>query len=201
MEIVGEEVEGLRRLVVEFSEFARLPVMDPQPTHVADFVDEVLRTNPQFAEYLAEFRGNEVDQPALIDHAMMRRVLVNLLENSRDAVNEARRSHGGDLEGSIKVAVVAAPAAGRVVIEVTDDGVGVATDDIPRLFDPYFTTKSDGTGLGLSIVKKIVLEHKGNIAVESPVRDNGGTRVLIDLPVSGEPEVAGQPAQLVRTKT
>ncbi len=201
MEIVSEEVESLRKLVREFSDFARLPRVDPEPTDVERFLRELIRTNPQFAPHVAApddldeslDPGSESDREphegraraaaagdpltAGVDATMMRRALLNLVENAQQAIDRA----GLPAEGAITLRVERGdPGSVRIVVE--DRGPGVAPEHLGSLFDPYFTTKSDGTGLGLAIVKKIVLDHGGDIIVESPLDERGGTRFTLTLP-------------------
>ena len=82
---------------------------------------------------------------------------------------------------------------GRVRVDVTDSGRGIAADDIAKVFEPYYSTKETGTGLGLAIVKKAIEDHHGTITVKSKVGE--GTTFTITLPVSGPPmSVAGAAA-------
>ena len=101
----------------------------------------------------------------------LQQVFLNLLINARDAVDE---------EGEIKVSTVAQDD--RALIEVTDDGMGIAEEDVLRIFDPFFTTKGrgKGTGLGLSVSYGIVQEHQGEIHVES--HPGSYTRFRVELP-------------------
>jgi signal transduction histidine kinase len=163
MEIVGEEVEALRRLVQEFSDFARLPRVQPVETALRPYLEELLRTNPQFETHLTEPQWLVAGPVrAAVDPLLMRRVLINLLQNACDAVREA----GAPPEGSVTLRLCVTGA--EALIEVEDRGEGVPEANLARLFDPYFTTKDDGTGLGLAIVKKIIIEHGGDIEVASP---------------------------------
>src|SRR5262249_31760091 len=102
----------------------------------------------------------------------LQQVLLNLLSNARDAV-----------EGGGHITVRTARRDERVVLEVTDDGVGIADEDLPHIFDPFFTTKGrgKGTGLGLSISYGIVREHRAGMPVETVPGEF--TRFRVDLPV------------------
>lgn len=102
----------------------------------------------------------------------LQQVLLNLLSNARDAV-----------EGGGHITVRTANSGERVVLEVVDDGVGIAEDDLPRIFDPFFSTKGrgKGSGLGLSISYGIVREHEGAMQVESVPGEF--TRFRVELPV------------------
>jgi hypothetical protein len=103
----------------------------------------------------------------------MQQVLLNLLLNARDAVGDGGR-----------ITVRTTPAGDRVALEVTDDGAGIAEEDLHRIFDPFFTTKGRGrgTGLGLSITYGIVQEHDGEIAVESSPGEF--TRFRVEIPAA-----------------
>ena len=108
----------------------------------------------------------------------MRRALVNLLDNAREAVQNANLPHPESV-----VVRVALYDRETVHILIEDRGPGVPENLQPRLFDPYFTTKADGTGLGLAIVRKIIIDHGGDITVQSPIHDDGsGARMRIQLP-------------------
>jgi signal transduction histidine kinase len=109
------------------------------------------------------------------DGERLRAVLVNLLENARDAVTAAGRA------GPDAVEVGARPLGpGRVLLWVEDRGPGVPSADLPHVFEPYFTTKRTGSGLGLAIARKVVEALGGTIRMES--REGGGTRVEVELP-------------------
>ncbi len=183
--IVEEEVATLRRLVGEFHDFARLPVAALEPADLGEFVARALRgvdpaglLGADQAELSPPALVLEVDEAPTsvqIDAQMLRRALDNLVRNAVQAVAAAAPEGGGRV-------VVATRNEGRsAVVEVRDDGPGIAEADRERVFDPYVTTKSDGTGLGLAIVKKVVLEHDGSI--ECTVAPEGGACFRIRLPL------------------
>ena len=118
------------------------------------------------------------------DHNHFQEVLLHLLQNAQHAVRGARS--GGVLTISVK------PAPAGVRIEVADDGPGIPPEHLPRIFNPFFTTKQpgDGRGLGLSVAHSIIAEHGGRIWVEN--RPGGGAVFMIDLPI-GKPEPAREP--------
>lgn len=183
LEIVEAEVLTLRRLVKEFSEFARLPQSALEPVSLRGFLadlEEELTLSPLGTLGL-EPEGNpnmkvRWDLPATdvqvpLDTQMMRRVLLNLVRNS---VQAAR--------GRPEVTVwVKAQIGDRVELIVEDDGPGIEPALRAQIFEPYVTTKNDGTGLGLAIVKKVVMDHQGAVEVQS--RDQGGARFVLTLPL------------------
>jgi two-component system nitrogen regulation sensor histidine kinase NtrY len=182
--IVEEEVETLRRLVSEFSGFARLPVPDVAPCELSALATEWTRTMDPAGMVLEGQSGDDVTLevhaneplPVMIDAQMLRRCLDNLVRNAVQAIAE----HGG--RG--RVIVETRKGDDDAILEVRDDGPGVPEKMRERVFDPYYTTKSEGTGLGLAIVKKIVLEHGGSIAcVSAP---EGGAAFRIRLPLRPE---------------
>ena len=111
------------------------------------------------------------------DARLLSRLLSNLVGNSVEA-----------LKGGGAIRFSARPRGRRVELSVEDDGPGVPSEILPRLFDPYFSAKSGGTGLGLAIAKKIVEEHGGEIGAEN--RKSGGLVVRFDLPAA-DPVEAG----------
>ena len=115
------------------------------------------------------------------DHNQLQEVLLHLIQNAQQAMVEA---HGGGV-----LAIRVSQAATGVRIEVADDGPGIPPEDLPRIFNPFFTTKQpgDGRGLGLSVAHSIVAEHDGRIWAEN--RPGGGAVFTIELPI-GEPEPA-----------
>jgi nitrogen fixation/metabolism regulation signal transduction histidine kinase len=193
LEIVEEEVGTLRRLVGNFSSFARLPHAELKDASLRDFLRECSETLGHLGTPLAEegaedmFVSSDVtirwevpheDIEVAIDKQMMRRVLVNLVRNAVQAIRGAKVD--GEARG--RVVVCAEKRADGVDLRVEDDGPGVPDVSRERVFDPYFTTKAEGTGLGLAIVKKIVVEHNGTIAVRRS-EALGGAAFVVSLPL------------------
>ncbi|WP_437503681.1 sensor histidine kinase [Sorangium sp. So ce1099] len=206
LEVVEEEVGTLRRLVGEFSSFARLPQAELEPSDLAEFlreqgerfaaVEEAGREHASdealFGRVDLEFDVPDAPMPAALDREMLRRALGNIVRNAAQALRDAQRAApgGGAAErpGAAvwgKVRVSARSEGQSHLIAVDDDGPGIDPAVRDSVFDPYVTTRYDGTGLGLSIVKKIVVDHGGTIDVlESPL---GGARFVIRLPRAGTP--------------
>jgi len=204
LEIVEEEVGTLRRLVGDFSNFARLPHAELREESLRDFLrecseqlghledagapGEALGVDLANANVDVSWRLPDDPLPVSIDRQMLRRVVVNLIRNAVQALRDAHRVSCSTLcgapkqEGVIGHVVVAAECEDAgVAIVVEDDGPGIAASAVSRVFDPYFTTKVDGTGLGLAIVKKIVVEHGGTIDAGKSPRF-GGARFVVHLP-------------------
>ena len=119
----------------------------------------------------------------MVDKAVMVRALVNLIENALQAMPT-----GGRLVVGASV-VRGSRGDARVAILVTDSGVGIPEHLLPRLFEPYFSTKSGGTGLGLGLARRTVEEHGGTIEIRS--RPGRGTVVTLTLPASAVPVGSG----------
>jgi nitrogen fixation/metabolism regulation signal transduction histidine kinase len=209
LEIVEEEVGTLRRLVGNFSSFARLPHSELREASLRDFLRECSEQLGHLGAELAEDGSEDVviahdvdvrwelpndPLPVAIDRQMLRRVMVNLVRNAVEAVRSSRPTvNGGGARG--RVVVRAEGAIDGVAIVVEDDGPGVPDSTRERVFDPYFTTKAEGTGLGLAIVKKIVVEHNGSIRVARSTRLEGAAMVLtLPLPHSLAIVAARDPA-------
>ncbi|MEO8548665.1 MAG: ATP-binding protein [Kofleriaceae bacterium] len=176
-EIVEEEIEGLRRLVDTFRTLGQLPKVEKAPIALAELVEE-LRLDPRFAQKLVV---QPPEEPVTVraDKLLLKRVLVNLVENGL---------HAGEEAGSTGEVVVAWRADARgdaVTITVDDRGKGVAEESRDKIFEPYVTTKATGTGLGLAIARKIAIEHGGELAVDPGKAPTGGARFVISLPLRG----------------
>ncbi|MFO0590264.1 MAG: ATP-binding protein [Polyangiaceae bacterium] len=218
LEVVTEEVGSLRRLVTEFSGFARLPRASLKAGDLHKLLAEeaghwaplgrrsALTEERSLAENEADrTRSGAVPEedsallahvdvafdlpaaamPAVFDREMLHRVLGNVIKNAAQALRDARgsRPDGERTWGTIRV--TARTEAGAHVIDVDDDGPGIAPEVRTTLFDPYVTTKRDGTGLGLTIVKKILVDHGGSIEIaDSP---EGGARLRLRIPIEGAP--------------
>ena len=166
------QVEELKGMVNEFSNFARMPASQPSPDHLNEIIQETLVL---FREAHKDVRIAFVsrDLPVFnIDRDQMKRVLMNLIKNSLAAIENG---------GEIKIQTSYDPRLQMVRLEVSDDGCGIPDEDKGRLFEPYYSTKKTGTGLGLTIVNAIIADHNGYIRV----RDNKpkGTTFVIELPV------------------
>jgi nitrogen fixation/metabolism regulation signal transduction histidine kinase len=194
LEIVEDEVGTLRRLVSEFSDFARLPEAHLEHADLAEFLGEQRRqieradgAEGQPSEELSVIRLGGVRPtfdwalPTLpaevaVDRQMLRRVLLNLIQNAADALSDAKHE-------SPKIRVSLQREGDFFVIEVADNGPGIPAELRDVIFDPYVTTKHTGTGLGLAIVKKIAIEHGGMITADQS--SLGGARLRLTLPAQG----------------
>jgi len=169
--IVGE-VESLKGLVDEFSQFARMPAPRTVPTDLGQLITETLTLyNGLFAEVNIVRRFAEAVPLVRLDAEQIRRVIINLVDNAIEAMER----RGGIV---VETQVDRANSVARVV--VADDGPGIPPAERDKLFLPYYSTKRRGSGLGLAIVRRIVAEHGGSIEVA----DNTprGTRFTIELP-------------------
>ena len=170
---IVNQVEELKKLVSEFSSFARMPAVQKSPGNLAEMAREVVALYRE-AHKEREFRL-ELDErlPGFsFDAKQLKRVLVNLLDNAVAATEKG---------GRIEIILSRASAENAAFLEVRDDGPGVSDADKPRLFEPYFSRKKAGTGLGLAIASTIVADHNGYIRV----RDNEprGARFIVELPL------------------
>jgi two-component system, NtrC family, nitrogen regulation sensor histidine kinase NtrY len=179
--IIGE-VDDLKRLVDEFSAFARMPQLNLIPANLNTLVEETIAT---FREAHREVRFElELERllPLIeIDREALKRALVNLLENAINATRPDTRNGTAPL---IIVRTALDSAGGVLLLEVADNGVGIDPRIRPRIFEPYFSTRRDGTGLGLAIVATIVTDHHGLIRV----RDNEpqGSSFLLEFPLKND---------------
>ena len=187
------QVGDLRRMVDEFSSFARMPKPVFREESLADIARQALFLH-EVAHTAIEFRFDAPDElPMLVcDRRQLGQAFTNVVKNAVEAVEQ----RFGEDEPGGEVAITAETSGSRLRVEVCDNGVGLPAER-ERLTEPYMTTRARGTGLGLAIVKKIIEEHFGRIGFRD--RDGGGTCVrftfetatlerLADLPDEDGPD-------------
>lgn len=171
---IVKQVSELKYLVNEFSNFARMPAANPTPNNLNEIIEEGLVLFDEAHKNVKFQFWPQADLPrCFLDRDQIKRVVLNLLDNAVTAID-------GDM-GEIEIVSRYDSSLQMVRLEVADTGRGIRPEDRGRIFEPYFSTRSNGTGLGLAIVSKIVADHNGYIRV----RDNApkGTRFVIELPV------------------
>ena len=167
------QVDELKRLVSEFSQFARMPKVHKAPENLAKLAKNTLFLYQEAHKNISFTCREETFIPIFsFDAEQIKRCLINLLDNA-----VAVLPHGG----TIDIVLCLDPEQENVFIKVHDNGPGIAKDDKLKLFEPYFSTKKTGTGLGLAIVSTIVADHNGYIRVQ----DNtpSGSTFIIELPL------------------
>jgi len=169
--IIGE-VESLKALVDEFSQFARMPAPRAVPTDLRELLEETLALyDGLFTHVRFERRFDPSIEDVRVDPEQVKRVMVNLIDNAIEAMGR---------EGTIVIETARDRPNGFIRVVVADDGPGIPENEREKLFLPYYSTKGRGSGLGLAIVRRIVAEHGGSVEVA----DNAprGTRFTIELP-------------------
>ena len=164
-DVIVRQTNDLRRIVDEFSKFARMPEPERRETDLTKLLRDILLLQEAGQEGV-RFTSHIVDRSVLIeiDQTMIGQALTNLIKNAGEAIEtlyETGRSDGHESEVQVTMDYV----DGGVCITVADNGIGLP-EDRARLFEPYVTTREKGTGLGLPIVKKIIEEHGGRLTLE-----------------------------------
>lgn len=170
------QVQSMKRMVDDFRDYARLPAPEVAPLDLNELIGEVLGLYESSSATIATHLAADLP-PVLGDATQLRQIIHNLLRNAEDALEGRSPAH-------ISIVTEALGRSARLLI--SDNGPGFPVELLPRIFEPYVTTKARGTGLGLPIVKKIVEEHLGTIEItNSP---EGGARIDIRLPLVKEEE-------------
>ncbi len=176
LRLVQTQVARITRVLRDMTEFARARTTERAPVDVRAVVQAAVR----LASFDKTFKRLELmtafDERAphvLADADQLQQVFLNLLLNARDATPEG---------GRVEVRARFDEGAGALVVEVADTGCGIAPEKLPRVFDPFYSTKPSGTGLGLAVCYGIVTAHGGRIEVAP---NNGrGTIVRVTLPAA-----------------
>ncbi|HEX8118508.1 MAG TPA: ATP-binding protein [Pyrinomonadaceae bacterium] len=170
------EVARINTRITEFLKYTRPANLDLKPLDLRETLRDALSMiDVQAAEIGVETRFEEDGSvpPVLGDREALRSLFTNLIINGMHAME----GRGGSLTVSLSA------GDGRARVRVSDTGVGIDAEHLPKIFEPYFSTKETGTGLGLAIAKKAVDEHDGSIRVES--KPGAGTTFTVEIPLKG----------------
>lgn len=174
---IVSQVAAMKKMVMEFADYARTPAMQMVPLDMHHLLNEVMGLYEANSSPIA-MQLNAKNPRIGGDATRLRQVIHNLLHNAHDALKNV--SHP-------QIVVHTENKQNSMLLSVLDNGIGFPEHLVLRAFEPYMTTKEKGTGLGLPIVKKIVEEHGGSIAIEQ--RTTGGTCINIIFPLLAEEEM------------
>lgn len=156
-----KELNRIQALLEEYLSTVKMGSMEPEIIHVKDIVDEfivLLRLSTGASKVNIRFSAFENIPPIKADVSQLKQVILNLVQNAVHAIEGS---------GWIEIRVLHDAQAGRVLIEIEDNGVGIPGDCIDKIFKPFYTTKKNGTGLGLFLCRRLVIENGGGIEVDS----------------------------------
>ncbi|MFC2084198.1 nitrogen regulation protein NR(II) [Bacteroidota bacterium] len=172
--LVYKEVKRINNTIEEFLKFARPNPLKPSNFNLTELINQLkTQVNASLSEksIVFEISGN-VDIEVNWDKNQIYQVFLNLIQNSIDSIDKG---------GKIKI-LSSTKDKSNITLVFSDNGKGINSEILPKIFNLYFTTKAKGTGIGLSIVQRIIYEHGGTIEVESEL--NRGTKIILTLPVT-----------------
>ncbi|MDR2488809.1 MAG: HAMP domain-containing protein [Desulfovibrio sp.] len=177
-ELIVKQVEHLQSMVQEFSAFAKLPEVVPQPGRLEPLLEAI-------AELFRNSHTNiswELHIPAPLpqlpmDKNALNRAFMNILTNAAEALLQSDNP-----SPAVSIRAICQPALNLVRIDFADNGPGLSEEGRSRIFEPYFSRKKGGTGLGLTIVRSIVTDHRGYVRAFS--RESGGAVITMELPLA-----------------
>ena len=176
-QMIITQVDDLKNLVNEFSNFARMPASNPTTQDLNNIIAEALVLHQEGHKDILFTFEQHPNLPTLkLDKEQIKRVIINLLDNAVHAIEEVKHP------GIIRLATKVITPLQMVTLTISDNGCGIPDIDKPRLFEPYFSTKTTGTGLGLAIVATIISDHNGYIRIKNHAP--AGTEIIIELPIS-----------------
>ncbi|WP_413568536.1 ATP-binding protein [Bdellovibrio sp. HCB117] len=174
--MIVKQVDGLKNLVNEFSNFARLPQARPVVANLNSVVEESLGLYRQAHGNVKFVFSKDTDLPDFkFDPDQIKRVIVNLVDNSVSAVAK-------EPQATVEIVTRYDKDIKTVRLTVSDNGEGIPAADRSRIFEPYYSTKEGGTGLGLAIVKRIIEDHNGFI--RATANEPKGVKMVIEMPVN-----------------
>ena len=168
---IVNQVESLKIMVNEFADYARTPKLKKEDTDINEFIQEILDLY-ESSKVRIKYDNVKGSLIVSLDKNKLRQVFINLIENSIDALESTKKPF-------IYISVI--KRMKTLIFKISDNGPGVPSDLINRVFEPYVTSKTKGTGLGLAIVYKIIDEHNGDIKILNDKK--GGTLVTFKIPI------------------
>jgi two-component system nitrogen regulation sensor histidine kinase NtrY len=198
-ETIVRQVDDIKRMVDEFSRFARMPKAVPADEDVADAVRQVvflLRVAHPDIDFDVNLEAEAM--PARFDRRLISQALTNIIKNAAEAIGAVPSAELG--RGRIAVRVY---REGKdIVIDVIDNGIGLPKENRSRLLEPYVTTREKGTGLGLAIVGRILEEHGGRLELRDAAEKSPGARgAWMQLRFSAEAAAASTEQPPIETRT
>ncbi|MCB0368772.1 MAG: ATP-binding protein, partial [Bdellovibrionales bacterium] len=176
--MIVSQVDQMKKLVNEFSQFARLPQRKPELGSLNKVLQDSLKMFKSAHSQVKFIEKYDETLPEFsFDHEQMQRVIVNLVDNSIAALKN-------DIDGEVDIESDYNKDLKIVKVSVADNGAGIPVAQMVRIFEPYFSTKETGTGLGLAIVKRIIEDHGGYIRVTQ--NQPQGTKMIIEMPIHSE---------------
>jgi len=166
-----KQVDALKLMVNEFAEYSRTPSLVRKTINIAELIDEI---SYLYSDHNIEIKKNypKKIKEIKIDENKFRQVLINIFDNSKAATENIKNP---------KIIITVKYNKNSIMLKIEDNGIGIPTEIIDKIYEPYVTSKKTGTGLGLAIVNKIIEEHSGNIEIKN-TKPNG-VCILITLPL------------------
>jgi len=180
---IDRSISRCDRVIGDLLDFTRVRPLRPSRVAADEWLGEVLDEQPLPRDVTIVRRFGGSGCIVAFDAELMRRVVINLIDNAAQALTEMESRDGERL-----IIVSTRAVGGGYEFSIEDTGPGIGEDVLPKVFEPLFSTKSFGTGLGLPAVKQIVDQHEGAVRISS---DAGrGTRVVVQLPRQAGREIA-----------
>lgn len=171
------QVDELKILINEFSTFARMPATNRVSNDLNLILKETLSLYREaHKDIKIDFISDRDNIRFNFDRDQIKRAVINLLDNAVSSIQN---------DGTVTIKTTYDKNIETVIIEISDNGIGIPKDIKQKIFEPYFSTKKGGTGLGLAIVNNIIADHNGYIRVRD--NENGGTCFIIEIPVGDTP--------------
>jgi len=174
--IIDLEIEKLKNMLSEFTQFARLPLPDFKKGNIIDSVDNIISLyKNKYPDIIFNITAEKIP-PFLFDSSQIEQVLINIFKNSIEAIHSSSES-----SGSISVSIVHFKNKKKVILSIYNSGPHIPDELRNKLFSPYISTKKEGSGLGLAITQRIISQHNGKITVINVKK--GGVKFIIELPL------------------